>query len=227
MTPDGRPPTSPTGTRHADPAGRPPTSADRQGSQADRQGRRERGLAVLGCLLGSGLVLACGGATWVSARIGAPHSGQDGSAVAAPLAVHWTGNRLASAATALALLGLAAVVAIVATRRIGRTVVGLLAAAAGIGVVYVTARIGLDPLPALRRTDEVRPFAVGGQASITDIHRTAGPWLAMLGGVLLTAAGALAAARGRRWPVMSGRYQARDARPVDAWDAIERGHDPT
>jgi uncharacterized membrane protein (TIGR02234 family) len=196
-------------------------------ARADRLARRERGLAVLGCLAGAGLVLMCGGATWVSARVGAVRSAGDGTAVAAPLAVHWTGGTLASAATALALVGLAAAVAIVATRRIGRTIVGLLAVAAGIGIIYVTGRIGVDPLPAVRHTDTVRQLALGGQVDVTEVHRTAAPWVALLGGVLLTAAGVLAAARGRRWPVMSGRYQGRDARPVDPWDAIERGHDPT
>ncbi|MCM3924731.1 Trp biosynthesis-associated membrane protein, partial [Frankia sp. AiPs1] len=189
--------------------------------------RRERVLAVLGCLLGAGLVLVCGGATWVSARVGTPRGGQDDTAVAAPLAVHWTGGDIASAATALALVGLAAAVAIVATRRIGRPVVGLLAVAAGIGIAYVAGNIGFDPLSALRDTDQVRQFAPGGRAEISSVHRTAAPWLAMLGGVLLTAAGVLAVLRGRSWPGMSGRYQAREARPVDAWDAIERGHDPT
>ncbi|MCM3886179.1 Trp biosynthesis-associated membrane protein [Frankia sp. R82] len=203
-----------------------PGSAPGAGDAA-RAGRRERGLAVLGCLLGAGLVLVCGAATWVSARVGAPHTASDGAAVAAPLATHWTGSTLAPAATALALVGLAATVAIVAARGIGRAAVGLLAIVAGIGIVYVVLRIGLDPTPALRRTDSVRQLSVGGPADITAVHRTAAPWLAAFGGLLLTAAGALAAARGRRWPAMSGRYQARDARPVDAWDAIERGHDPT
>ena len=229
MTPDGRPTAAspPAGSPPADSSARPGHPLGERGAQAARQGRRERGIAVLGCLLGAGLVLACGGATWVSARVGAPRSDQDGSAVAAPLPVHWSGSHLASAATALALVGLAAAVAIVSTRRLGRTIVGLLAVAAGIGIIYVTARVGLDPLPAVRRTDEVRQFAVGGRATVTSVHQTAGPWVALLGGVLLTGAGALAVVRGRHWPAMSGRYQARDARPVDAWDAIERGHDPT
>ncbi|WP_163548448.1 Trp biosynthesis-associated membrane protein [Candidatus Frankia nodulisporulans] len=196
-------------------------------AEAARAGRRERGLAVLGCLLGAGLVLVCGAATWVSARVGAPHAESDGVAVAAPLATHWTGSALAPAATALALVGLAAAVAIVAARGIGRTIVGLLAVVAGIGVVYAALRVGLDPAPVLRRTDSVRQLSIGGSAEITGLHRSVAPWLAVFGGLLLTVAGALAAVRGRRWPAMSGRYQTRDARPVDAWDAIERGHDPT
>ncbi|MCL9796963.1 Trp biosynthesis-associated membrane protein, partial [Frankia sp. AgKG'84/4] len=139
----------------------------------------------------------------------------------------WSGGTLAPACTALALVGLAAAVAIVATRRVGRTVVGVLALAAGIGIIYLAGRVGADPLAAARATDTVAQFSLGGRADISEVRGTAAPWLAVLGGVLLTAAGMLAAVRGRRWPAMSGRYQARDARPVDAWDAIERGHDPT
>ncbi|CAO5188662.1 Tryptophan-associated transmembrane protein [Frankia sp. AiPs1] len=215
---DSAPPSSSPGQQpHGEPAA----------SDAARAGRRERGLAMLGCLLGAGLVLVCGSATWASARVGPPHVASDGVAMAAPLATHWTGATLAPAATALALVGLAAAVAIVAARGIGRTVVGLLAVAGGIGIIVVALRIGLDPTPTLRRTDSVRQMSVGGPADITGLHRTAAPWLTMFGGAVLTAAGVLAAAHGRRWPAMSGRYQARDARPVDAWDAIERGHDPT
>ncbi len=198
-----------------------------EAARAARPGRRERGLAVLGCLVGAGLVLSCGAATWASARVGAPRSPGDGTAVAAPLAAHWSGGTLAPGCTALALVGLAAAVAIVATRRVGRTVVGVLAIAAGIGIIYLAGRVGADPLAAAWDTDTVAQFSLGGRADISEVHGTAAPWLAVFGGVLLTAAGMFAAVRGRRWPAMSGRYQARDARPVDAWDAIERGHDPT
>ncbi|WP_261555341.1 Trp biosynthesis-associated membrane protein [Frankia tisae] len=219
---------SPSAESDGLPADAPAAAADDlRAMRAARRGRRERVLAVVGCLLGAGLVLVCSGATWISARVGTPRGGLDATAVAAPLAVHWTGGDIASAATALALVGLAAAVAIIATRRIGRPIVGLLAVAAGIGIAYVAVHVGSDPLAALRDTDQVRQFAPGGRAEISGVHRTVAPWLAMLGGVLLTAAGGLAVLRGRSWPGMSGRYQAREARPVDAWDAIERGRDPT
>ncbi|MCK9894547.1 Trp biosynthesis-associated membrane protein [Frankia sp. AgB32] len=214
----------PTSTGTTGQGGAPGTPEE---ARAARLGRRERGLAILGCLVGAGLVLTCGAATWASARVGAPRSPGDGDAVAAPLAAHWSGGTLAPACTALALVGLAAAVAIVATRRVGRTVVGVLAVAAGIGIIYLAGRVGADPLAAVRDTDAVEQFSLGGRADISEVHRTAAPWLAVIGGALLTVAGMLAAVRGGRWPAMSGRYQAREARPVDAWDAIERGHDPT
>ncbi len=47
------------------------------------------------------------------------------------------------------------------------------------------------------------------------------------GGLVLAITGAVVVARAGTWPAMSGRYQARAAAPADAWDAIERGQDPT
>ncbi|TFE33410.1 Trp biosynthesis protein [Frankia sp. B2] len=233
MTAAGSPPAGrPSSPRDRAGTAEPPSPGHRPGgdvhaAEAMRRGHRERTLAVLGCLLGAGVVLVSGGATWVSARVSGPRGGADGGAVAAPLAVHWTGGALASTATALALVGLAAAVAIVATRRIGRLVIGVLTAAAGAGIAYVAGRIGWDPLPTLRETDQVRQLVPGGQARIDDVSQTIAPWLSFAGGLLLILVGALVVLRGRSWPAMSGRYQARDATPADAWDAIERGHDPT
>lgn len=187
--------------------------------------RRERAGAVLGCLLGSALVLFSSGATWVSARV--QSGGEDPGVVAAPLSVEWSGGTIAPAATALGLLGLAAAVAVVATRRVGRTIVGVLAAAAGIGILIVAGGIAVDPLAAVSGTDEVRTVAPAGDAAILDPSWTAAGWISCLGGLLLMVTGGLIAARGRSWPALSGRYQARGAVPADAWDAIERGHDPT
>lgn len=222
QVPSAAVPAQPAGRGAGPDSGSPPAPD----AAAARRGRRERGLAVVGCLAGSGLVLASSGATWVSARVSPPHGDGEG-AVAAPLAVHWTGGTLASTATALALVGLAAAVAIVATRRVGRPIVGLLVLLAGIGIAYTAGRIGWNPLPALRDTDQVRQLAPGNNAEIRDVSRSVAPWLSFAGGLLLTAAGLVVVGRGRTWPAMSGRYQARAAIPADAWDAIERGHDPT
>ena len=57
------------------------------------------------------------------------------------------------------------------------------------------------------------------------------PWAALVGSVLLAAGGLLVALRGRRWAVLSGRYDApaarRTAPEVSAWEALDRGEDPT
>ncbi|WP_242423717.1 Trp biosynthesis-associated membrane protein [Frankia sp. EI5c] len=211
MTPTpGRPPHGPA----AAPA---PPGGDRT--------RRERTAAVLACLVGAAVVLFSVSSTWVSARV---QSGSGrGEQVAAPLAVDWSGGSLAPAVTALALLGLAGTVAIIATRRLGRTLVGVLVALAGIAILLTAGGIALDPMGAVRGTDEVRAVVPAGEPAITGLSRTAGPWLASIGGLVLAVTGAAVVARAGTWPAMSGRYQARVAAPVDAWDAIERGQDPT
>ncbi|WP_445548819.1 Trp biosynthesis-associated membrane protein [Frankia sp. CiP1_Cm_nod2] len=51
--------------------------------------------------------------------------------------------------------------------------------------------------------------------------------MAAAGGVLLAGGGLLVALRGHTWSALSARYRAPAARPVDAWEAIDRGDDPT
>lgn len=61
------------------------------------------------------------------------------------------------------------------------------------------------------------------------------PWqaLALLGSVLIVAAGAVAAWRCGRWPALSSRYEPpggrgeRTADTTSVWEALSRGADPT
>jgi uncharacterized membrane protein (TIGR02234 family) len=124
----------------------------------------------------------------------------------------------------LALVGLAGVAALPATRGFGRRVVGLLIAASGVGIVAVLVRALVDPAAALSR------------APVVDAHFGSvdlGPWpyVALLGALLLAAAGILVVLRSRSWLAMSTRYDApaqqhRDREP-SLWDSLDRGEDPT
>ena len=61
-------------------------------------------------------------------------------------------------------------------------------------------------------------------------HLTALPYLAIVGGLLIVAGAVVAALYAGSWPGPTSRYEraaARAARPVDTWDALERGEDPT
>ena len=109
---------------------------------------------------------------------------------------------------------MAGLAALAATRARGRVAVGVLLAAAGGGAVAATVR-----------------FLAVGAAPGTG---TGWPYAAVGAGLLLGAGGLLVAARGRRWAAMSARYDApaaraeRPGRPeVAAWDALDRGEDPT
>lgn len=122
-----------------------------------------------------------------------------------------TGNELLPSAHALALVALAGVVALLAARHRARLAVGVALAVAGL----VIAGSAAD------RLGEATP---------------AWPILTMAGGLLVAGAGVLTVARGRAWPALGARYDApADRLPVnrqpptdsDAWDALDRGEDPT
>jgi uncharacterized membrane protein (TIGR02234 family) len=180
--------------------------------------RRELLVAIGLCLVGAALVLLAMSRPWLTYHL----------AAAAPLPsreVDIAGARLAPGARVLGLVGLAGVAALPASRRRGRTVVGLLLALAGAGLVADLIRVLSDPLAAVARAD------------LTDATRRGStslggwPYVAMLGGLLILAAGALVVVRGRRWEELSARYDAptEQAPPGEAslWDALDRGEDPT
>ncbi|MFU8854248.1 Trp biosynthesis-associated membrane protein [Micromonospora sp. SL1-18] len=181
-------------------------------SRATR-GRRELTYAVLLCLAGAGLALWAVTRSWsveVTARGSLP-----------PVRHARTGADLLPWVSALALVGLAGGGAVLATRgRVRRLLGGLLtlvglAVAAG-GGYGMTAALG---------------GGVGRQW----------PALVLVGGLIAAVGGAFTALRGGAWPAMGARYE-RQARPSgradagrpavergtrDAWEALDRGEDPT
>lgn len=128
-----------------------------------------------------------------------------------PLDETSTGSDLAPWLPPLALVGLAGAGAVLATRGAGRRLVGVLVCGCGLAVL------------------------AGAVRGILDGTGVGWPALAGLGGALLVAGGALTVLRGRDWPAMGSRYDARvskDSRrpPTDTlgtWTALDRGEDPT
>lgn len=183
---------------------------------------RELAYAVAGCLAGAAIVLLAASRPWAQGEI------SRGAGV--PVAeVALTGGDLAPTVTGLAVLALAAVAALVATRGTARRGVGLLVLAAGAGLVLDA---GLAGRRAAAQVAADAPDAAG-----VDIGLTPWPWVAAAGGVLVLAAGLLAAVRSAGWPTMSRRYNAptddaaaghaADRTPEDIWRALDRGDDPT
>jgi len=173
--------------------------------------RRELQLAVALCLLGAALVWWATGQAWVTEVESGLTIG--GTRTETP------GSELAAACRPLALVGLAGVVAVAATRRWGRVLVGLCVLAAGVGVVVDAGDVLGGPVP----------LTAPGWA-----------WAALAGGVVLAAAGLLTAYRGRGWAGLSSAYEppgtptAASGVPVAppagdkaVWDALDRGDDPT
>ncbi|MFF5292368.1 Trp biosynthesis-associated membrane protein [Paractinoplanes globisporus] len=188
--------------------------------------RRSYYLALLACLAGAALALYAITRTW-SIHL-TPRPGMSALREAR------TGTDIEPWVTGLALVALAGTGALLATSGWARRAVGVLLALAGAGIVTgaILGRAGLDP----------------GSAGAAG---TTWPILCALGGLIVLAGGATAARLGHRWPRMSARY---DRKPVPppraetptpaaaeqpkahsttvadhraAWDALDRGDDPT
>jgi uncharacterized membrane protein (TIGR02234 family) len=155
----------------------------------------------------------------------------------APDVLGLSGRTVDSASTAIALVALAGVVAVLATRGVLRRLVGALILLAGAGLVW-RAATALSPVGAARARALVRDrhetVSTAGVAPHVEVHAI-WPVLSLLCGVVVLASGALIARRGHRWQVMSARYEAAPAAAGDdqakaaatLWRALDEGHDPT
>ncbi len=165
----------------------------------------------VGCLL----VLFAASRSWVSVK---------GAGVVAP-----TGGDLSPALTPIGLAGLAGVVAVLATRGVGRRIIGVLLALCGVAAAASawTAAGRATVLEWLRGHN-----AVQAAAGIVWEPVRFWPVVAVTGAVLMAAGGIVAVVRGGRWTGMSARYErpgGAAAKPDDRsmWDALDRGDDPT
>jgi len=192
-----------------------------------RSGRRSLAVALLCGALGAAVALLSTRQSW-----------SEGTATVAggdfPLTAK--GSDVTGVPAALAIVGLAALVAVFAVRRSGRFLVSALLALSGAGTVGA-AVLGASDSSAL---DEKAAAASGNTAATADaLSHTAWPYVTAVGGALILLAGLLALRYGRLWPAMSGRYERdgtprpRKAKPVDPdrpedlWKALDRGEDPT
>jgi uncharacterized membrane protein (TIGR02234 family) len=183
------------------------------------------GAAVLLCLVGAFLVLVGAGRVWASVRV------QSGP-ISGVRVVSVPGAEVVAGVRALGLVGLAGVPALVATRRVGRLVVGALLVLTGAGVVV--AALGADVGAAAAR--EAASISTGPPA-MAAIRQTVWSSVTAAGGVLLVLAGLLTVLRGTSWPGLGQRYEAPAAAPAAApspglaerglWEALDRGEDPT
>jgi uncharacterized membrane protein (TIGR02234 family) len=175
-------------------------------------------------VLGAVLVLTAVSRVWATGTV----AGVTGGA----LDVSVTGSTVSGLPTGLALAALAAAVAVFAVRGAGRVAVGLLLTLAGLGAA-AGAALNAAGTTALH-AEAARKLALAG-ARAEHVGHSVWPWLALLGGLLIAAAGLLTVRYGRSWPGMGSRYDAptrqAPARPSDApadlWKALDRGEDPT
>ncbi|MEU0375219.1 TIGR02234 family membrane protein [Streptomyces sp. NPDC006283] len=190
--------------------------------------RRSLAIALFLGAVGATVVLLAAGRIWAegTASVGGGTVSLDAK-----------GSDVTGVPTALAIVGLAALVAVFAVRRAGRLLVAALLALSGAGAA-AAALLGASDGEAL---DEKAARTTGDAAATVDaLTHTAWPYVTAAGGVLILLAGLLALRFGRQWPSMSGRYErdgsprprkaARPAdpdRPEDLWKALDRGEDPT
>lgn len=191
--------------------------------------RRTLGLMLLLTALGAVLVLTAVARTWAEGVVNGTGGGR--------LEISVTGSTVSGLPGGLALVALAAAVAVFAVRGVGRPVVGGLLLLAGLGAAGASAA-GSGDSTALDGAAAQKLALAGVHAG--QVGHTAWPWVALVGSLLLVAAGLLAVRYGRGWPAMGSRYEAPTRKtparnpatgatgtPSDLWQALDRGEDPT
>jgi uncharacterized membrane protein (TIGR02234 family) len=186
------------------------------------------GVALLLDLVGTGGALLLASRPWqtVTAERAAPFPS---------IRADVTGRTLDAAPTALALVALAGVVAVLATRGLARRVVGAVIALAGAGLIW-RAIVSAGAVASGRARDLLGPpysdvgFPLVAQAEAHPV------WPALTGvcGLLVAVSGVLIAWFGHRWQTMSKKYEPAPARESDPartaatlWSKLDRGEDPT
>ena len=176
--------------------------------------------------LGAGALFLGYGRIWSTTRL---------TEVGLPsLLVQLSGRDVQPVGAATAIVGLAAIAGLVATRRIGRILSGIVLIIVGLLDAFLAFRFGMGDRTAIvtavseRAGHDLDPGAVRAATS------TSMWWLAAaFGGVCFVVAGLLTLMRSSTWPTLGSRYErgtqtGRTAsRPVSAWDQLDDGIDPT
>ncbi|MFD8015765.1 TIGR02234 family membrane protein [Streptomyces sp. NPDC058955] len=191
-------------------------------------GRRSLAVALLLGALGATVVLLSAGQIWAEGTA---------SVAGGTVPVEADGGTVTGVPTALAIVGLAALVAVFAVRRTGRTLVAGLLALSGAGAA-LAAFLGASDSAALDA--EAARISGDTAAAVAGLTHTAWPYVAAAGALLILVAGLFALRYGKSWPAMGGRYERSGApraprrsaagdpdRPEDLWKALDRGEDPT
>ncbi len=157
--------------------------------------------------------------------------------------LHVSGRTVTAAPTAFALVALAGVVAVLASRGVARRLIGAVLLAAGAGVVAsavgATSALSKTRIGSLAQSRNV--VALGNPGTWQVSVHAQWAWGSVAAGVVIALAGVIVCVRGGRWAAMSARYSAPTATGADRvddrdaearaqasmWSALERGDDPT
>ncbi|WP_037075165.1 Trp biosynthesis-associated membrane protein [Pseudonocardia spinosispora] len=183
---------------------------------------RRLAVTVLALLVTGLLLWVSSGLVWVTAEFTGSLRG--------PVTVRATGADLAPELGGVALLAVAAVAALVATSGWARRIVGVVVAAVGAWVGWLSASWLLGPVPVSFGAAEAPPV---GSVPAGPAVRTAAPLVPLGVGVLLLLTGVAIVLWARDMPGMGRRYAAPSvktktpARDSDWWEALDAGDDPT
>lgn len=188
-------------------------------------GRRARPVAVVIALAGAGIVLLASTQTWLVAALETTSldvPGSDALPIVRPLA--------------LAVLALALVLTMVGT--VLRYVLGALATAAGIGQAAMILPILVAPPVSAVSATVTEHSGLAGDEAVADlvsgIAVTGWPVAAFAGSCAVVLAGILTLATAHRWRRSGRRFEKSRPRPaagpvdpIDSWDELSHGSDPT
>lgn len=186
--------------------------------------------ALLLELVGAGLALLVSSRDWQRVVLPRQRPLSD-------IVVQVSGRDLDNSPTALALVALAGVVAVIATRGWARRAVGLVLAGAAVALVWRSSLWLSAMSDARARTAPPNSVTIDSTATPAVTVHAGWPILSIVAGCLVLAAGALIAVRGGQWGAMSDRYDApassidpeqeRARADASLWSALDRGDDPT
>lgn len=184
--------------------------------------------AVLVLFIGGIVGLVAWSQIWVEFRV----TGTSGMHTA-------SGNAAAPALNALSIAALALGLAMTIAGRVFRFVLGPLAVLLGVCMAWQTLLATSDPKRAAASTATNLTGVAGAKVSrdiVTQASITGWAWLGLVAAIIVIAGGIIPLVAGRRWANGGRKYERPSVRteqivdaenPVDTWDALTRGDDPT
>ncbi|GAB3589406.1 Trp biosynthesis-associated membrane protein [Calidifontibacter terrae] len=135
------------------------------------------------------------------------------------------GSSAAPTAVAGALVAGAAIIALLASRRVGRIVAALGLTLGGALAAYGAVHVALDPSTVLR--EKIAGESGHAAASVAGASASFWVWLAAFCAIALAALGVMALVVGARWSGLGRRYDAPTRAVTSDWDQLTAGTDPT
>ena len=192
------------------------------------RGRRWFRLSIELIAAGAALLLLAGGRPWSTTTVG-------GGAL--PTVTVVLDGADVTPSSAVAVLALAGLAGLAATRRRGRLVIGALLVLAGAAIVDTALVFATSWSSSTGTGATIRNLALERVGAESPTSTTAtGWWTASLAAGLMVAAGGVVTLRtSGSWPEMGRRYErragadvpARAVAPKSAWDQLDEGVDPT